>query len=72
MIFIGWVGPALSPACGCWSPTRPASRRPGTGPQRAPTSTRCTGGTASGLAFLGAAIVVAATTWWHLGNAAAG
>ena len=42
---------------------RPAVREAAPG-----TWTRCTSGTASGLAFLAAAFIVAATTWFHLHN----
>ena len=68
MIFIGWVGRALS---GVWMLLA----------HGAGAAARALGRSARdldplhhrdgvGLAFLGAAIVVAATTWWHLGNAA--
>ena len=56
-------------ACGCCSPTRPepAARALGRSARDLDPLHQRDG---VGLAFLGAAIVVAATTWLHLGNAA--
>ena len=68
MIFIGWVARAVS---GVWMLLAHAA---GAGARALGRSARDLDPLhrrdGVGLAFLGAAIVVAATTWWHLGNAA--
>jgi DNA segregation ATPase FtsK/SpoIIIE, S-DNA-T family len=68
MIFIGWVARAVS---GVWMLLAHAA---GAGARAFGRSARDLDPLhrrdGVGLAFLGAAIVVAATTWWHLGNAA--
>jgi S-DNA-T family DNA segregation ATPase FtsK/SpoIIIE len=67
MIFIGWVARAVS---GVWMLFAHAA---GAGARALGRSARDLDPLhrrdGVGLAFLGAAIVVAATTWWHLGNA---
>src|SRR5215831_3636644 len=67
MIFIGWVARAVS---GVWMLLAHAA---GAGARAVGRSARDLDPLhrrdGVGLAFLGAAIVVAATTWWHLGNA---
>jgi S-DNA-T family DNA segregation ATPase FtsK/SpoIIIE len=67
MIFIGWVARAVS---GVWMLLAHAA---GAGARALGRSARDLDPLHQrdgvGLAFLGAAIVVAATTWWHLGNA---
>jgi len=67
MIFIGWVARAVS---GVWMLFAHAA---GAGARALGRSARDLDPLhrrdGLGLAFLGAAIVVAATTWWHLGNA---
>jgi S-DNA-T family DNA segregation ATPase FtsK/SpoIIIE len=68
MIFLGWVARAVS---GVWMLLAHAA---GAGARALGRSARDLDPLHQrdgvGLAFLGAAIVVAATTWWHLGNAA--
>ncbi|HXZ70581.1 MAG TPA: DNA translocase FtsK 4TM domain-containing protein, partial [Streptosporangiaceae bacterium] len=68
MIFFGWVTRAVS---GLWMLLAHAA---GAGARALGRSARDLDPLHQrdgvGLAFLGAAIVVAATTWWHLGNAA--
>ena len=70
MIFIGWVARAVS---GVWMLLAHAA---GAGARALGRSARDLDPLhrrdGVGLAFLGAAIVLAATTWWHLGNAPAG
>src|SRR5215831_1664609 len=67
MIFIGWVARAVS---GVWMLLAHAA---GAGARALGRSARDLDPLhrrdGLGLAFLGAAIVLAATTWWHLGNA---
>ena len=67
MIFIGWVARAVS---GVWMLLAHAA---GAGARALGRSARDLDPLhrrdGVGLAFLGAAIVLAATTWWHLGNA---
>jgi DNA segregation ATPase FtsK/SpoIIIE, S-DNA-T family len=68
MIFLGWMARAVS---GVWMLFAHAA---GAGARALGRSARDLDPLhrrdGVGLAFLGAAIVVAATTWWHLGNAA--
>src|SRR5262249_22348079 len=68
VIFVGWVARAVS---GVWMLLAHAA---GAGARAFGRSARDLDPLhrrdGVGLAFLGAAIVVAATTWWHLGNAA--